>query len=133
MWFIELSEINAALMVVVKNRNVSRCLEVSELTLFELGLVMGISEFHILILDKVILALIQGHRGVRKQRLWHQLSLECWHAFRHLGTDLIQTWYDDRNYCTLLFDTDLIDLDLDPRSQECAKATISAPIISQNF
>ena len=54
-----------------------------------------------------------------------------WHAFRCLGIDLIQTWYDDRHYCTLYFDTSLIHLDLDSRVQQCEKAKTSAPIVSQ--
>ena len=47
--------------------------------------------------------------------------------------DYIQTWCDDRYYCSLHFDTSLIDLDLDSRSQECEKAKTSAPIISQSL
>ena len=35
--------------------------------------------------------------------------------------DLIQTLYDDECYCTVHFDTSLIELDLDSRSQECKK------------
>ena len=31
----------------------------------------------------------------------------------------IQTRYEDRYYCSLYFDTNLIDLDLDSRSREC--------------
>ena len=51
-------------------------------------------------------------------------KLSHWHAFRCLWMDLIQTQYDDRYYCTLHFDTSLIDLylDLDSRSQDCEKA-----------
>ena len=60
-------------------------------------------------------------------------KLYCWHAFGCLLMDLIQTWYDNRYYCTLNFDTSLIGLDLDSRSQECQKAKTSAPIISQSF
>ena len=45
--------------------------------------------------------------------------------------DLIQTWSDDRYYCTLHLGTSLIDLDLDSRSQECEKEKTSAPIASQ--
>ena len=47
--------------------------------------------------------------------------------------NLIKSWFDDRSYCTLYFDTSLIDLDLDSRSQGCEKANTSAPIISQRF
>ena len=47
--------------------------------------------------------------------------------------DLIQTWYDDRYYCTLHFDSSLIDLDHDSRSQGYEKAKPSAPIVSQSF
>ena len=36
---------------------------------------------------------------------------------------------DDLYCCTLHFDTSLIDLDLDSRSQECDKANNSATII----
>ena len=42
-------------------------------------------------------------------------------------------WCDDRYYCTLHFDTSLIDLDQDSRSQECKKAKTSGPSISQSF
>ena len=47
--------------------------------------------------------------------------------------DLIQTWYDDRYYRTLYFDTDLIYLDLDSMSQECKKAKTYVPIIYKVF
>ena len=47
--------------------------------------------------------------------------------------DLIQTWYDDRCYCTLHFDTSLVDLNLDSVSQKCEKAKTSASVISQSF
>ena len=47
--------------------------------------------------------------------------------------DLIQTWYDDRYYCTLHFDTSVTDHDLDSRLQECEKTKTSATIISQSF
>ena len=47
--------------------------------------------------------------------------------------DLIQTWFDDNYYCTLHFDTSLLDLDLASRSQVCKKAKTSLPIISQGF
>ena len=47
--------------------------------------------------------------------------------------DLIQAWFDCRCYCTLHFDTSLIDFDLDSRSQECVKAKTSVPVISQIF
>ena len=46
--------------------------------------------------------------------------------------DLIQTWYDDRYFCTLHFDTSLTDHDLDSRSQR-EKAETSVPIISESF
>ena len=46
---------------------------------------------------------------------------------------LIQTWDHDRYYCAVYFNTSLIDLDLDSRSQECEKATTSVPIMSQSF
>ena len=46
---------------------------------------------------------------------------------------LIQTLSDGRYYCTLHFDTRLIDLDPDSRSQECGKAKSSVPIISQKY
>ena len=45
--------------------------------------------------------------------------------------DLIEIWYDDTYYCTLHFETSLIDLDPDSWSQECKKAKTSVPIISQ--
>ena len=54
------------------------------------------------------------------------------HAFRRLWMDLIQTRYDNRYYCTLHFDTGLIDLVLQ-RSQGCAKAKPYAPVISQSM
>ena len=51
--------------------------------------------------------------------------------------DFIQTWswYVDRYYysCTVHFDTRLIDLGHDSRSQKCEKANTSAAIISQTF
>ena len=47
--------------------------------------------------------------------------------------DLIQTWYDDGYYCTLHFDTSLIDLYFDSRSQECEKAKTAVPVISEIF
>ena len=50
--------------------------------------------------------------------------------FRHYWISFIQTWYDDRYYCTLYFDISLIDVDLDSRSQECEIAPTSAPVIS---
>ena len=39
------------------------------------------------------------------------------HAFGCLQMELIQTWHDDRYYCTLHFDTSLTYLELDSRSQ----------------
>ena len=57
----------------------------------------------------------------------------CWLAFKRLWINLILTLYDDRYYCILHFDTSLIDLSLDSRSQECEKAKTCAPIISQSF
>ena len=36
--------------------------------------------------------------------------------------DLIQTWYDDRYYCPLDFDTSLIDRSLYSRSQDWEKS-----------
>ena len=60
-----------------------------------------------------------------KKNSWHP------HAFRCLWVSLIYTWYDDRYYCTVHFSTSLIDLD--SKSQECKKANISLPIISQSF
>ena len=47
--------------------------------------------------------------------------------------DLIQTCHNDGYYCTLHFDTSLIGLDLDSRSQECNKEQFSVAIISQSF
>ena len=47
--------------------------------------------------------------------------------------DLIQTEYDDRYYCTLHFDTGLIDLDFDSWSQECEKPETVVHIVSQIF
>ena len=41
--------------------------------------------------------------------------------------------FDSRYYCTPHFDTSLIDLDPDSRSQECEKPLTSAPIILQGF
>ena len=52
--------------------------------------------------------------------------------FGHLQINLIQTGYDDRYFSILHFDTSLIDLELDSRSQECKKAKSSAPIISKS-
>ena len=47
--------------------------------------------------------------------------------------DVIQTWENDRYYCTLHFDTSLLDPDFDSRLQECETARTSEPIISQIF
>ena len=47
--------------------------------------------------------------------------------------DLIQTWFDGRYYCTLHFDTSVIDLDLDSRTEQCEKAETSVTIVSQSF
>ena len=55
------------------------------------------------------------------------LTLAC------IRTYLIHTWYGERYYCTLHFDTGLTDLDQDWRSHKCTKAKTSAPIISQSF
>ena len=47
---------------------------------------------------------------------------------------VIQTWSGDRSILlNLHFDTSLINLDLESRSQECRKAKTFAPIISQSF
>ena len=46
---------------------------------------------------------------------------------------LIQTLSDDEYYFTLHFDTSLIDVYFESRSQECEKAKTSVPIISQSF
>ena len=43
----------------------------------------------------------------------------------------LQTWNDDRYYWTLIFDTSLIDLGLDSRSQECKKEKSSVAVISK--
>ena len=40
-------------------------------------------------------------------------------------------WSHDRYYCTVQFDANVIDLDLDIRSQECEKGNV--PIISQSY
>ena len=42
-------------------------------------------------------------------------NLSCWHAFRCLWINLIQTWYDDRYCCTLYFGTSPVDRDHDLR------------------
>ena len=47
--------------------------------------------------------------------------------------NLVQSWFDDRYYRTLRLDTSQTDLDRDPRSQECKKATTCAAVISQSF
>ena len=47
--------------------------------------------------------------------------------------DLIETWYVDRCYCTLQFNTSLTDIDLDQKSQGWQKAKTFAKNISQNF
>ena len=47
--------------------------------------------------------------------------------------DLIYTWSDNGYYCTLHFDTSLLDLDFDSRSQEWEKAKTSVQITSQSF
>ena len=47
--------------------------------------------------------------------------------------DLIKTWYDDRYYSTLHFDANLIQLDLDSRSQECKKSKTCVSVISESF
>ena len=48
-------------------------------------------------------------------------KLTRWHVFGRLRIDLIQTWSDDRLYCTLQFDTSLIDIGLDSKSQGVIK------------
>ena len=55
-----------------------------------------------------------------------------YHTFGRFRLSLIQTWHD-RYYCTLPFDSCLIDLDLNSRSKECQKVKTSAPIISQGL
>ena len=57
------------------------------------------------------------------RKLWYS------HAFGCLWIDLIQTWYSNRYYCTLHFDTSLIGLDLYSRSLEHEEAKTS----SQSF
>ena len=47
--------------------------------------------------------------------------------------DLIKTWYDDRYYSTLHFDTNLIELDLDSMSQECKKSETCMSVVSESF
>ena len=54
------------------------------------------------------------------------VSFYHWHAFKCL----IQPWYGDRYYCTVHFDSSLIDLGFDSRSRECEKANTSVQIIS---
>ena len=49
-------------------------------------------------------------------------NLKSWHVFGCLRKDLIKAWYGDRYYCSLDFDTSLIDFGLDSRTQECDKA-----------
>ena len=39
-----------------------------------------------------------------------------WLVFRSLLTDFFQTWYDDRDYYAVHFDSRLHDFDLDSRS-----------------
>ena len=46
---------------------------------------------------------------------------------------MISAMIDTIIYCTLHFDTSIIDLDLDSRSQESEKAKTFTPIISQSF
>ena len=43
--------------------------------------------------------------------------------------DLIQTWYSDRYHRSLYFDTSLIDLGPDSKSQECETAKTYANIL----
>ena len=49
--------------------------------------------------------------------------------FRHLWTNLLQIWYDERHLLTLHFDASLSDRDLDSRFQKCKETEISVPII----
>ena len=65
----------------------------------------------------------------QKQKTLEKQARE--HAFGCLRMDLIQSWYDDKYYCTLHFDTSLTLVIL--WSQECEIAECSAPIISQSF
>ena len=60
-------------------------------------------------------------------------KLKCWPTFRLLLMDLNQNRYHSRCFCSLHFDTSLIDLDLDSRSQKRDKAKTFASIISQSF
>ena len=46
-------------------------------------------------------------------------KLKCWHAFRRIQINLIQTWCDDRYYRILHFHFNPVDIYLDSRSQEC--------------
>ena len=45
----------------------------------------------------------------------------------------VQTLYDDRYYRILCFDTSVVRLDLNSRTQECMKPNTSEPIFSQNL
>ena len=45
----------------------------------------------------------------------------------------IQTWNDDRYYCTLHVVASLTEVDSESRSQACEKAKTSMPVISQSF
>ena len=58
---------------------------------------------------------------------------QCWHAFGHLVTDFLQTWYGYGCYWTLHFDTSLCGFDHESRSQGCKKAKPSMPSISQSY
>ena len=69
-------------------------------------------------------------REITAVLLMSSKTLVCIQMFR---ISFIQTWYDDRYYCTLHFDTSLTDLGLGSRSQECKKAKTSALSISPLF
>ena len=51
---------------------------------------------------------------------------------KRLWTNSAETWYDDIYYWTELFDTSLVDLDFDSRSEGCKAAKTSEPLNSQS-
>ena len=82
-------------------------------------------KLNILILFLSEICWINGNKAVF---LTASKKLEWWHVFGCFRTSLVQTLYDDREYWILRFNTSLIDLDLDSRSQVCKKAKTSTPI-----
>ena len=69
----------------------------------------------------------QGEKAAVLQTVPRKLMLACIRMFMF---DFNQTWYDDRYYFVLHFDTSLINIDLHSRSQEYEKVETTASTTS---